>query len=271
MSELMSPQARLRLTYHVCSLSLFSSKGIGLLVAGLIFAGTPAFAATEVIQFPTDELATESVLPVFDQPTSTRSRVVALQKRLEFGGALGYALTEPFYNPVSIAGQVTYHINEEYGVNVFGSIFMQGLSNEANQLNPIPNSGPPPVYANLQYGPAPKYLGIASWQYSAYYGKLSFTKDYVMNLHLYGLVGVGMYGIGDSSNPVIAAGFGEKFYFTPSWAFRFDLRAMAYQGPDVTSLRLDNKTSTQAASSFEQKLFIEGLLNVGVSYMLPSF
>lgn len=236
-----------------------------IVVVGIL--STPAHA--ETIQFPTDELATESVLPVFDQPTSVKNRVVSLSKRIELGLLMGYALTEPFYNPFQIGGTLSYHINEDHGINIFGSTFLQGLSNEASQLNPIPGSNPP-INGNLQYGPAPKYLGIISWQYSAFYGKLSFTKDYVMNLHLFGLLGVGMYGIGDSSNPVLAVGLGQKFHFTPSLSFRFDLRLLAYSGPDPASIPLDRKTSVQSASAFQQKFFTEGLLNFGVSYTLPS-
>lgn len=227
-------------------------------------------AYAETIQFPTDELATESVLPVFDQPTSVKNRVVSLSKRIEVGLLMGYALTEPFYSPFQFGGTLSYHINEDHGINLFGTTFMQGLSNEAAQLNPIPNSQPP-INANLQYGPAPKYLFLASWQYSAFYGKLSFTKDYVMNLHLYGLLGAGMYGLGDASKPVVSVGLGQKFHFTPSLSFRFDLRALAYQGPDPTSIRLDNKTSVQPSAAFDQKIYIEGLLNFGISYMLPAF
>lgn len=228
-------------------------------------------AEAETIQFPTDELATESVLPVFDQPTSVKNRVVSLAKRIELGGLMGYALTEPFYNPLQIGGTLTYHINEDHGINLFGTTFLQGLSSEASQLNPIPNSGPPPVYANLQYGPSPKYLALLSWQYSAFYGKLSFTKDYVINLHLHGLLGAGMYGLGDASVPVVAAGLGQKFHITPSISLRFDLRALIYQGPDPTSVNLQFKTKAEPTSSFSQKLYIEGLLNFGVSYMLPGF
>ncbi len=227
-------------------------------------------ALAETIQFPTDELATESVLPVFDQPMSVKNRVVSLSKRIEVGLLMGYALTEPFYSPFQFGGTLSYHINEDHGINLFGTTFMQGLSNEASQLNPIPNSNPP-INANLQYGPAPKYLFLASWQYSAFYGKLSFTKDYVMNLHLYGLLGAGMYGLGDAAKPVVSVGLGQKFHFTPSLSFRFDLRALAYQGPDPISIRLDNKTSVQPSSAFDQKVYIEGLLNFGVSYMLPAF
>lgn len=229
----------------------------------------PGVGQSEVIQFPSEELATESVLPVFDQPSVVRNRVVELSKRFELGILMGYALTEPFYNPIQLGATFSYHINEEHGINIFGTTFLPGLSGEASQLNPIPNSNPP-VNANLQYGPSPKYLLIGSWQYSAYYGKLSFTKDYVMNLHLYGLAGIGMYGLGDASKPVLSVGLGQKFHFSPSLSLRFDLRALTYMGPDPTSIRLDNKPGPQPTSAFQDKLMLEGLLNVGLSYMLPS-
>lgn len=241
------------------------------LVAGLAIS---AVGQAEVIQFPTEELATESVLPVFDQPDVVRNRVVGLAKRFEVGLLMGYALTEPFYNPLQLGGTFSYHINEAHGINIFGATFLEGLSGEAAQLNPIPNSGPPPIYANLQDGPSPKYLVIGSWQYSAYYGKLSFTKDYVMNLHLYGLAGIGMYGLGDASKPVVSVGLGQKFHFTPSLSLRFDLRLLTYMGPDPTSglkeLSRPGRTTPVPTSAFADKLMLEGLLNVGFSYMLPS-
>ncbi len=242
-----------------------------LLVGGIFLLGLfqPDLAQSETIQFPTEELATESVLPVFDQPTVVRNRVVELSRRFELGVLMGYALTEPFYNPLQFGGTLSYHINEDHGINIFGSTFLTGLSSEAAQLNPIPGTSPP-VNANLQYGPIPKYLLIASWQYSAYYGKLSFTKDYVMNLHLYGLLGAGMYGVGDASKPVVSAGLGQKFHFSPSFSLRFDLRALAYMGPDPTSIRLDNKTGPQPTSAFDDRFMLEGLLNVGISYTLPA-
>ncbi len=242
----------------------------GLIVGSVLIAAvfsTPAQA--ETIQFPSEELATESVLPVFDQPTSVKNRTVSLAKRIEVGALMGYALTEPFYNPFQIGGTLSYHLNEDHGINIYGVTFLQGLSNEAAQLNPIPGSAG--INGNLQYGPAPKYLFIGSWQYSAYYGKLSFTKDYVMNLHLYGLAGIGMYGLGDASKPVLTVGLGQKFHFTPSLSFRFDLRLLTYMGPDPVSIRLDNKTTVQPSSAFAEKLFFEGLLNFGISYMLPAF
>jgi len=109
----------------------------------------------------------------------------------------------------------------------------------------------------------------ANYQYTAFYGKLSLTKDYVMNLSLYGLVGAGMIGIGDVNKPAFNFGLGQKFYFTPSFALRFDLRFLLYQGPDPLSRRLDNKTEVQPASYFDEKLNFSTLLTFGAIYMFP--
>ena len=114
---------------------LFAMFVVSTVVASIM----PLSVFAETIQFPTEELATESVLPVFDQPTSVRNRVVSLSKRIEIGFLGGYALTEPFYNPFQIGGTLSYHINEDHGINLFGTTFLTGLSNEASQMNPIPN------------------------------------------------------------------------------------------------------------------------------------
>jgi outer membrane beta-barrel protein len=238
---------------------------------GAFLQAAPALAqAQERIRFPEEELATESVLPVFDQPVSVKSRNVELASRLELGVQGGYAMTEPFFNPLSFGVSLAYHFNEEWGAQLMYNTQMQGLSSEASQLNPIPNTNPP-VNANLQYAPAPKAIAIANVQYSAYYGKISLSKEMVMNLHLFGLAGAGMITLGDVQKPLLSVGLGQKFYFSENMSFRFDLRLLAYQGPDPTSIRLDNKFEPQPSSAFSNRVFIEGFLTAGLSYALPSF
>lgn len=222
--------------------------------------------AAQQIEFPEEELASESVLPVFDHPVSVKNRTVNTSRRIEIGAMGGYALTEPFFNPMSFGLTGTYHINEDHGVNLFGLFYMGGQSDYSKQLNPIP---PTQTNANLQYAPGPKYLVLANYQYTAFYGKMSIAKDYIMNLHLYGLAGAGMIGIGDVNKPAINFGIGQKFYITPSFALRFDLRMLIYQGPDPLSRRLDNVTSAQPASSFDEKLNMSPLLGFGAIYMFP--
>ena len=225
-----------------------------------------AFAATNEIRFPQDELASESVLPVFDQSVSVKNRAVVTARRIELGVLGGYSLQEAFYNRMSLGFTGTYHINEDHGINIFGSYFMGGLSDYGNQLNPIPGKT---YNANLQFAPSPKYMLLANYQYTGYYGKFSLTKDYIMNLNLYGLAGIGMIGVGDASKPVVSLGLGQKFYITPSIALRFDLRLLVYQGPDQLSRDLRTATKELPASYFDEKINYSTLLSFGAIFMLP--
>lgn len=247
-----------------------------LLVIAMLVSPRPVFAATQkqVIEFPNEELAAESVLPVFDHPEAVKNRLVPTEKRLELGVFGTYSMTEAFNNPFAFGGVATYHISETHGINLMGQMYMSGISNYANQLNPIPKADGTAgtTNMNLQYAPAPKYLFLGSYQYNAFYGKISMAKDFVMNLSLYGLAGLGAMGIGDSTVPVASLGLGQKFYLGHSIALRLDLRGLVYNGPDVLSgPNLDTKTSEVSASAFSSKLQFGTLLSAGVVYLLPSF
>lgn len=238
-------------------------------VTALVLTAFIRSAKAEVIQFPEEELATESVLPIFDKPVSVMNRNILTAKRLELGLVGGLSLLEPFYNPYSVGITGSYNFTEEHGVEVLGIFFMQGLSSNGQNLNPIPNKTPP-TNVNLQYAPSPQYLALGNYQYTGFYGKISIAKDFVMHLNTYGLAGAGVIGVGDSVNPILSLGVGEKLYFSPQFALRLDLRFMAYQGPDVLSKPLDTATGPRPASEFSQKLNYVSLLSVGFVYLFPA-
>lgn len=240
---------------------------VACLVACLGAVGVACPVRAAVIQFPETELATESVLPVFDQPQSVKLRNVSMSDRFEIGPMAGYSLVEPFYQPYSLGLTMSLHFNEDHGINLLGVGYLGGTSSYANQLNPIPRSNPTENF-NAQYGPAPKYLLMASWQYTGFYGKLSLSRESVLNLSLYGLLGIGAYGIGDATAPAFSFGLGQKFYFNKRVAFRADLRFLVYNGPDVTSRSLGSATSVQPSSSFDQKIMFGSLFTVGASFFI---
>jgi outer membrane beta-barrel protein len=247
----------------------FSLSGVIMLIALALLA--PSLSRAEVIQFPDEELASESVLPIFDQPDAVKNRSVRTKSRLELGLGGGYSFTEPFFNPLSVGVNVSYHFTEEHGLNIYYTSNLGGQSDYSKQLNAVPKVGGGTIDMRLQYAPAPKYLALANYQYTGYYGKLSITKEKVMNLGLYGLVGGGMIGIGDSAYPVASVGLGQKFYFDRNFALRFDLRFIAYNGPDPLSKSLETKTSEQANSYFGQKLTFDSVLSFGAVYLFPAF
>jgi hypothetical protein len=72
--------------------------------------------------------------------------------------------------------------------------------------------------------------------------------------------------------PVLSLGLGQKFYLGKSFAFRLDLRGIAYDGPDVlTGPDLNARTSEASASDFSKSLQFGTLLSAGLVYLLPSF
>ena len=78
---------------------------------------------------------------------------------------------------------------------------------------------------------------------------ISVFKDFVMNLSLYGLVGVGTIAIGDTMAPALNLGIGQKFYFGKRWGFRVDLGLLAYEG--VNYFRASDGGASPLADTIE--------------------
>jgi outer membrane beta-barrel protein len=240
-----------------------------LALLAVLFLGQ--LATAETIKFPEEELATESVLPVFDRPVSVKNRTVTTAKRFELGLMGGMALNEPFSNPYSFGGEVTYHLDEDQAFNFYGASYIGGVSRYVGQINAEANANGQTL--DLQNAPTTKYLGLLSYQYTAFYGKLSLTKNYVMNLGTYFLGGVGGIGIGDALEPVVGLGFGQKFYFSPNFAIRFDLRMLIYQGPDVITgfpAPTAGAGGEVSSSRFPKRIFTNSLMSLGAIYLIPN-
>ena len=224
----------------------------------VLFVTLPSFA--EKVQFPDEELARESVLPVFDRNVSVMNRNVNTAGKTEVGIFGGMNLKEAFYAPMLLGFGATYHMNEVHGVNVKFLSFLGGNSTYADELQD--------KYSwDFQFLPKPEYAALGHYQYTMYYGKMSLTKSMVFNLSLYGMLGGGIIGFSGTALPNLSAGFGQKFYLTPNSAIRADLRLLSFQGPDIVSRRVDNLDSQMAVSDFDKKLLFYTVMTVGYVYM----
>ena len=231
------------------------------LIAGI---GTRIYGAE--IEFDSAELARESVYPVFEDPKSVLNRAVSLKGKTEFGLNAGLSLIEAIYDPVNVGFNLTYHMDETHGINVAGIFFSGGLSQYANQLQQ-PESDPQGFDFKFEFTPEPTFVVLGNYQFTAYYGKMSLSKESTMNLHLYGLLGAGAISFAGSPKPALSAGLGQKFYFNPRWALRFDLRFMAYNGPNVIKEDLKNLIAEKSADEFPQELTFSSYLTVGLVYL----
>lgn len=236
----------------------------------LLVSTLSSVAKADTIKFPEEELATESVLPVFDTPTSVKNRTVSTAKRIELGLLGGLTLNEPYASPYNFGGEASYHLDEDQAINLYGAYFMGGDSKYVSQINQQAQAGSNQL--NLQYAPHPKWLILGSYQLTAFYGKLSITKNFIMNLSTYVHAGLGGFEIGDAINPAVAVGFGQKFHFTPNLALRFDLRLLIYQGPDPLSNPSATATATSEVSSskFSKRMYMNSLLSLGAIYLIPN-
>lgn len=76
-----------------------------------LFVSSIVSAAT--IEFPEEELAKESVLPVFEGGTvAVKSRRVVTKEKFEIGPMMGMIFNEPFFSPLTYGIHAGYHGNE---------------------------------------------------------------------------------------------------------------------------------------------------------------
>jgi len=193
-----------------------------------------SFALAQTIEFPEEELATESVLPVFDKTMVVRERTVKTAKRIEVGGGAGLNLVEPLYEQMVFNLTASYHLDELHGFNINSLFLSTGLSAAGEDLK-AGNGLVPPNKFDASRAPTVESMFFLNYQFTAYYGKISLAKQTVMNLSLYGTAGVGMVNWSDASEIGLSAGVGQKLYFTPNVGLRLDLMLALYQGPDPTN------------------------------------
>jgi len=224
-----------------------------------LLVGTHSFAQVTV---PEDELAQESVYPVFDHPQSVRNRNVQTEGRIDAGLFGALALTEPVYNTSKLGLALNYHISELHSLGFFFTQNSTGLSKDGEALNESPN--------NLDFNRAPKPQNtfLLDYNYKPFYGKLSLTKSSVFNTTIYGSLAAGAIKYEHKSYPAIAVGVGERFYFNKSLSLKVDLRLFAHQAPipfKANALRPNNPIPS--FDSFDERLTFTTNLEIGLNYL----
>ncbi len=242
-----------------------------------MIAGLAPIAEAKKIRLSEDELSKEAVMPVFDERIVIKNRRVSHKGRLELGLYGGNVLSEAIYDPLTFGASLAYHFDNTHGFLATIGLYQDKLSGNGLALKngeSIPISGAV-RYFDASRAPQKEFMIAGHYQYSAYYGKISITKESVMNLSLYGLLGGGVYSIGGEMAPLVNLGVGQRFYFTKSIAFRLDLLLSSYYGPDITSTAgtpnsLDNSTPQPDVdpSAFQKKILFDTQINFGVTLLL---
>lgn len=236
------------------------------LMSAWMLLSSQSFAVT--IDLPQEELAKESVLPVFPEGTvAVKARRVVTKKKFEVGPMVGQIFNEPFFSPWAYGVHAGYHINEFHSFAVNAFMRSASLSSDASQLDA---SLAPSQKINFPVVPIPEYLATLDYQMTPYYGKISITKDFVMNLALYIYGGAGMTDLGGKSTWIANIGVGQNLFFTPRVGLRFDMKFLMYNGLDVLSRQSDTVGMTSPADPeiFDDQFNISPSVMLGVVFLL---
>jgi outer membrane beta-barrel protein len=237
---------------------------VGSLVCQLFFL--QGFSADK-IELPEEELARESVTPIFERNVSTLNRNIRTAERIEANLFYGQALTEPVANVSRFGIAAYYNTSENHAFGLWFAKNSSGLSTYANQLNSE-------FYLDLNRIPSPDYTLLADYNFKAYYGKMSLTKSWVANFVLLYSAGAGVIKYVHKSYPVISLGIGDKIYFSENFALRLDLRLWGNNAPisfKRGALRVPTSSSAgdpvPAFTDFEDRFQISTNVEAGLTYL----
>ncbi len=233
-----------------------------------------SYAFSEVkLTFPEEELATESVLPKFETTLAVRNRKVNHKGKFEINFMGGIVASEPIYDPLSFGLSLSYHFNNIQGIHIMALMFSDGLSKSGKSLqngNVIGDSGSKSGQEfDALKAPHKEFMLAAHYQYTSYYGKISLTRENIMNLTLSGLFGGGFYSMSGLTAPAVNLGVSQRLYFNSSVAFRFDILFSLFYGPNITSAgTLKPKDPVPDVGKFDKSIQFDTNVYMGVSILL---
>ncbi len=228
--------------------------------------GGAIIAEAEEISFTDEELARESVLPVFDRSTATKRRNVTTEGKIDLGAYAGLNLNEAFFSQSSFGLMTSYHFSELRAIHFTFHAWTSGLSNYASQLQKKNDTR-----LDLYKAPEPKYYFLLDYERKFFYGKMSLAKNWISNLIIFASGGGGGITIGEKLYPVVSVGIGESIYWTRNFSTRLDLRLLSYMAPDYLSKNLKSESGSVPASEFDTHLTFGMILTFGFVYLFPSF
>ena len=236
-----------------------------------LFASFATFA--DDIEFPEEELARETTLPVFDKRRIVLNRSVLTEKKIEVGAGFGLEMNEPFYTDYMFNVQGTYNLTDVHAIHLLGLFWMDGLSNYGEQLKkgkPVSTANPSGVDAfDASKAPHPVWGLFANYEFIAYYGKISVSKLGVMNLNTFGIAGLGYMNMDTVNTFGLNLGVGQNFFFTKNFGLRFDLRYLIFNGPNPSTkgVRLRPQDNPQP-SAFEDRIWYNGQISLAGIFIL---
>ena len=238
---------------------------VGLTWGGFLLNPLHALAQSshQIVKFQDDELSQETVLPALGNVPAVKNRSINMSNKWELTPGFGWNFTEPIYNPLKLTVQFGYHWSEQEGINIQYTKWSAGRNSQySSQLEG------PGIALKLDRIPNIDSSLFVNYERRFFYGKMSITKETIMHMHLYPLLGLGTTKYVHKNYFGANAGLGTKFFMTTWMAFRADFYFQFIQAPNPFSVgeQLAYTNVTLQNSDFSDKWTIGNNLDLGLSF-----
>ena len=222
----------------------------------LIFFGIHVHAQEEV-ELPPEELSKESVSARFDNTVTVRSRNIRLAGKFETGAYFGWNFNEAIANQGQYGLNLGYHWSETSSLILNYSFLAPGLNTQySSALNA--------QGLDFTRAPAPQSAAWLNYEWDIFYGKISLTKQWVTNISIYPLGGLGMTTYSNKSYYGLDGGLGGKFYFNPTWAIRLDFKLQYSGQPSPFQANILKTLPAPSPNAFNDQYSFGVILDVGL-------
>ena len=278
------------------------------IVVVIFMLGAVASVFCQTIRFPDEELAQETVLPVFENNKNVvMNRTVQLKYKLNLSQSILFRGDEPFYNPLAFSLNMGFAFNETHSMKLIGLYFQPGISTQGQALKrgvPIAYKEAPGLSPSgkdlvqrskkkttveiLKFdagtAPHPKAALFAGYEIIPFYGKLSFTKTIAAHFHISLLFGGGAVALtpvgGDVGlsalellrwQPAGCVQLNQKIFFTRRFYIHGEINMFGYYGPNPVNKKLFNLSRQQITIGFEEfesTFFVRNFVGGGLGFLL---
>lgn len=227
----------------------------------LLLIGSLTALSQEELSLPENELPSESVQPILDNPTAVLNRILKKSKKINLGITLGTQIDEMFYNAKYLGAEFKFNKSE---VTSWGFRFDQWFGGPTSYSESFAAD-----VSQLQFQLAPakemSFYFIYSWD--LYYGKISISKERTNPIFFAWVAMAGLQKYGTEYLPAAQGGVDFRLYNEKNMALTLKYLIDFYQKYDPTSVNVRKSQGTPSADSFQKKLAFGQVVELGLSWM----
>lgn len=211
------------------------------------------------LSFPDEELPSESVIPVLDSPMAVLNRTLTYTWRMEATVFTGWLLDEPFYANQYFGVAGLYHFSEMTSWGLMYRKWSTGLSSYSNQFDQANN-------LDFSYGSGPESSISLLYEHRPFYGKISFTKNFVAPLTIALQAEAGTINYGGINLPLVGGALCHRLFFNKHHGVELTLRLLLHQALDPLSVDL-KAPSKPDIGELDKKFENSSMLDISYTYL----